>query len=749
MEQKHICSSPICDRLTSLSANYPWLVAQTFEQEEADVTSDQVFFTVNDPMSHYRCHIPELLGRHIRGCFHGWLILTNHPHGDKWSLWNPVASKFIRLPRLIVKDGDSDDIRNCCLSSPPGDPGSVILMTRNTKPNFLICRLDRKRKRLRWTEMSYFKQLRCITGVEYASLFRLTCCNGKVYALTDASLYVIYLQIVVNDKEVVITLSPFVNLPDSFSTAGSRKKKFLKGSSQELFTIIIGLTKLNKKNPVDVCLYKLDMSSMVWAKMNELKGMVFFVDMTDCNMSVTCSPAIASELGGYIHIINEKRKVIHSYDIKDKSISMSYMHCLDLPPRSRSGDLQSHISVWTMPEFRLQGVHGEAKCKYDSKQVDSKEDEMVVRSCKNDEIEFNNKTNDRQLLNIPFHILELIMKFCIGVEYLNFRATCKRCHLAAPVIQWSDKRAQRRLQTYSLNSPWLMKFEKDRGIITFTDPMFDDKYFIKTSQELCFDTRILCSRFGWLLLFVGIQRVVFFNPFTSDMRELPNVPHLDCFCFSAPPTSPDCMVVGFLTFNQETTIYLHFVARESSWRIFQLDHGGGDSFLLSFPIFCGRDVYVLSNEGRLHVFKDYKLSFETVVAEAPKSCCIALTEYFLVTCDQHLLLVIVGDFGESIEVFKLNDSTKEWEKMDGLGRHMIYICGTTPCVCMDAIIPEMENKIYFPLYHSKNKKMVFYSLETCKYHTFNGKDVDKILRGVIETKRSVYAQAWIEPSWVY
>ena len=312
MDQKQNCNSGlICDRLPLLSANYPWLVAQIFEEEEEEVEDEeeqkeeeevegededeeedngyQIFYTVHDPMSHYRCQIPELLGRHIRGCFHGWVVLSN---GDKWSLWNPITSKFIHLPHLILKDGDFDDIAHCCLSSPPDGPGSVLLLTRYRNPKIVFCRLDRKRKRLRWTEMSCSKQLMSITNREDDFLFHPTCCKGKVYALADCSNCVIEVRIVVKEKEVVISLLPFMDLP-AFYTNGHNFLRFLKGSCEELFSISRGFTDLSMKKVVDVCLGKLDMTSMVWVEMNELKGMVFFVDV-GWAPSVTCSPAIAS-----------------------------------------------------------------------------------------------------------------------------------------------------------------------------------------------------------------------------------------------------------------------------------------------------------------------------------------------------------------------------------------------------------------------------------------------------------------------
>nr|GEX51918.1 hypothetical protein CTI12_AA345250 [Tanacetum cinerariifolium] len=65
------------------------------------------------------------------------------------------------------------------------------------------------------------------------------------------------------------------------------------------------------------------------------------------------------------------------------------------------------------------------------------------------------------------------MKFCIGLEYLNFRTTCKSCHLAAPVLQWTSEAALKRLQNYSLLSPWLMAVDKKRDTVTFEDPLYD------------------------------------------------------------------------------------------------------------------------------------------------------------------------------------------------------------------------------------------------------------------------------------
>ncbi|GKE41446.1 hypothetical protein Tco_1468730, partial [Tanacetum coccineum] len=147
--------------------------------------------------------------------------------------------------------------------------------------------------------------------------------------------------------------------------------------------------------------------------------------------------------------------------------------------------------------------------------------------------------------------------------------------------------------------------------------------------------------------------VAFFNPFTSDIIKLPPVSPLESCCFSAPPTSKDCIVVGFTTNVQ---CHIRRVAQEPFWRRLDLSFGGDDPYSFRFPAFHDQDLYALCNEKELVVFRkpvevDYTL--------------------------EH------GIFGESVVVFKLNKSGREWEKTDTLGKHSIYVC-VEACLCVEA-----------------------------------------------------------------
>ncbi|GJY93411.1 cation/H+ exchanger, CPA1 family protein [Tanacetum coccineum] len=476
-------------------------------------SGDQYSTTLHDPLAKYHCQIPELLGRRIRGYCHGWVILSDHLQNVMWSLWNPVTSKMIQFPPLILKDGDSESIRECCLSAPPDDPSSVLLLTRTNKPAFL--------------------------------------------------------DISVKDKEVLIKFLLLGAYPSPSWLRYDDVTYIMKGYRTELFCFKVAFY---ENRPEAVCFYKLDMTSVksedmerfkgidmsckswhdmvdsfndiltsmgLWEQLFDLQDAVFFLDLGRDNLAYY-RPGIASELGGYIHIRDKMDNILYSYHVKENTISLSSMPSLVLPT--------SNISVW---EFRLEDDHGGAKSTLYSNQ---EENQILAKSVTDNEIELN----EWNLLNLPFDVMKLIIEHCGSVEYMNFRATCKRCEVAAPLIQWSNKTSLMKLQKYSLVSPWLMVVDENQGTITFTDPMLGDNYFMKNLHVSLAYHMIFCSRF-------------------------------------APPTSPDCMVAGF-SLDDECLVLIHYIARESSWRTVRV---GAEPDTIRFPTVFGQDIYVLGGDGKL------------------------------------------------------------------------------------------------------------------------------------------------------
>ncbi|XP_076913361.1 uncharacterized protein LOC143571954 [Bidens hawaiensis] len=695
-------------------------------------------FIVQNLESHNQC-CESVDGRRIRACFHGWVILSNRNSDNSviWSLWNPITSKFICLPPLIINDNKTNYSYECCLSSSSDDEqGSVFLLFSPHMPTFVFCLLDRERKSLTWTEMSYEGQL---NGVEYFHLGRPACCNGKVYALAidewDCQ-FVVQVDIMVQGKEVVISLLPFVELPDTSTYRLHYESCFLKGSCIELFYIKVSHKENNDMVIDEVRLFKLDMNSMMWKEIRDLKDAIFNIKLSavDGSYCVFYKPTVTSKIGGCAYIFNKIGRVI-SFHAKDRTMSLPSVPCLVQEGR---------LVVWAMLECGLEANH------HDFKQEEQRyKDNLIIAVPANAEFD---RTSESQLLNIPFHVLEMIMECCVGVEYMKFHATCSRCRFAATSIQWNNKTTLRRWQMHTLVSPWLMVLDNHRHM-TFIDPICRDKYFIKTPQELHDDYEIYCSKYGWLLMCKDDGPVVFFNPFAGDIRKLHSSGYyFQSLCFSAPPTSPDCMVAGFTRRHDNGVhICIYFVSQEATWRGYHLFEVTYDPYTFNFLTFSGRDMYFLCDNQRIDIFRglgDEKCS-RVVVNDVPRSCCVSPREYFLSICDQHLLLVIVGKFVESVEVFKLNVSTKDWEKIDDLGKHMIYISQAS-CICLEAKTSEMENKIYFPrVLDDDDTKLVFYSLETCSYHTFDDKNIQESfdLNMILKVNQHHGPHTWIEPSW--
>lgn len=74
---------------------------------------------------------------------------------------------------------------------------------------------------------------------------------------------------------------------------------------------------------------------------------------------------------------------------------------------------------------RLLGDHGEGKCSADTKKYQVKEEEIVVRLVISSDVDIlmNEQLGESKeacLVNMSFHIFELIAEHCVAVEYLNF-----------------------------------------------------------------------------------------------------------------------------------------------------------------------------------------------------------------------------------------------------------------------------------------------------------------------------------------
>ncbi|XP_071697429.1 uncharacterized protein [Rutidosis leptorrhynchoides] len=503
------------------------------------------------------------------------------------------------------------------------------------------------------------------------------------------------------------------------------------------------LTGFNMEEYEVDCTKDFDITRDMWEEMNNLKDTaIFYVDLGR-DRTIFHNPAVASDEllgGGYIYIRDKMDGILHLYHVRDKTIMASPM-----PSRVVS---TTHVSMWEGTR-QLEEEDDHVEANWTGTSIKQEKDERVVTL---DE-DLNNNESSRLL-----DVLEMLLEHCVGVEYLNLRATCKLCCLALPPIRWSNETSRTRLHNCSLTLPWLMVANKHRGgTISFTDPLSGDNYFVKKNSQVLsiVNDRMYCSRYGWLLFESREYKCpVLFNPFTSDVRKLPNFGEILCLCLSASPTTNsssnnnNCIVAGFAyDEGQDYLIYSVGVGGDQ-WRFVPL--GNDDWHIYALLTFIGRDLYALGEGRQVIVFKNLggeERIRKTVLANAPPLMMVSSSSsretrnYFLMSCDdEHLLLVIVGDECREIEVFKRNDDEDKWEKIDGIGKHTIFIGGTTS-ICVDAKMSEMENKIYFP-------QLVWYSLETHTYHaSSDGKIMKRYFQGFVGAKSHLNCHAWIQPSW--
>ncbi|KAI3978267.1 hypothetical protein MKX01_003430 [Papaver californicum] len=113
--------------------------------------------------------------------------------------------------------------------------------------------------------------------------------------------------------------------------------------------------------------------------------------------------------------------------------------------------------------------------------------------------------------------------------------------------------------------PWLVFSHYEQcGVYNFVDPAnCSGEKNLMNFSELLFDAKILFLKGSWLLMSQGGSNIFFFNPFTREIIQFPDLPHSCTFwgiCFSTSPTSLDCVVfaiAGWTKFEVE----IWFIAR--------------------------------------------------------------------------------------------------------------------------------------------------------------------------------------------
>ncbi|XP_026452283.1 F-box/kelch-repeat protein At1g57790-like [Papaver somniferum] len=162
-------------------------------------------------------------------------------------------------------------------------------------------------------------------------------------------------------------------------------------------------------------------------------------------------------------------------------------------------------------------------------------------------------------------------------------------------------------------------------------------------------------------------------------------------------------------------------------------HRRYESFL-STAFFRDGDFFCVDSRGIMGVFSPKDNSWK-VLEEPHEQRTFGSRPGFLVECGGDLLLVKLEHHGRSIRISRLNFSEMEWVKVESLEEYVLFISHTS---CVSAVAPNnyMKNKVYFPRLHLNDGGILFYSLETCSYHTLGSQHSADDTEGC----------TWIEPN---
>ncbi|KAF8395792.1 hypothetical protein HHK36_019743 [Tetracentron sinense] len=691
----------------------PWLV---FSHGKGG--KNQMFFNILEQDKNYSRSIPEMRQKFIHASQHDWLVMSDRNFEEHCFLWNPVSLETVQLPPLKVeynlwtlKSKYDQGGTTCILTAPPNDPNCMILFWNMCTTFFLFCRLGEEQ----WTKQYYKLE----DGDNHTLRRAISCSDGNIYALTLQGKLAVIDQVPPGRLSVRILEVE----PAKSPTMTEALDKYLVESCGEIFLVMGIYTGFILEEASNIEVFRMDFSSMVWAKVQSIGDNVFFLGDEFC---LSCSTVDSKVKGNCIYFTQTNDKSLYTFTLQDKSISVS-LPCpnLSTPWFSLGWIMPVHRSAVTSIEH-AQRIPKEKNTKVkDTQKAIIREEEVEKRV-----------VEGRAWSEVPNDLLKLITRHLLLADYMQFSLVCKTWRLAALPTKWNNA-----LIESSTQCSWLMSIQTEMGKCSFFDPTSSMTYFMDvpdlSGATICF------SKDGWLLISQGLHSVFFFNPFTKARIELPDLNTNYFFkgiSFSSSPTSPDCVVFG-INNNFPEWIEIGVCRRgDKSWTVFNLR--SNLHFLTSFnnPVFYNGSFYCLGQEGNLGVFDPNEGQF--TILRNPQKPCTSTRQNFLVECNGDLLSVFVGHLAKWVRIFRLDHSIMVWKETKCLEDHTLFVSRVASLTKTEMTKKwGMENKVYFPRF--RGKEGVSYTLGACS-NDFS--ESEKPNLNFYGTKEPVHC-AWIEPRW--
>ncbi|WCJ33977.1 hypothetical protein M5689_015304 [Euphorbia peplus] len=257
------------------------------------------------------------------------------------------------------------------------------------------------------------------------------------------------------------------------------------------------------------------------------------------------------------------------------------------------------------------------------------------------------------------------------------------------------------------------------------------------------------SKFGWLLLCSIYSNpnvnsnlshtYFFFNPYTRHKIHLPPSDYFHSMCFSSPPISPDCFVIGmrhnkFGITKRGEKIWVFYESLKTE---------------ICIPcchlVLCGECCYVVGNDNGYTVEDDNKIRVIDLKKKSMKflgkSTTLNDNVSFLVENGAQLLAVMVANEEQNVSIKRMIPSRKEWLPVGTLKNKMLFVSSTSSML-KPAPVEASSNKVYFPKILNE-KQFVPYCLATKRYMSFLG----DYAKGSPWSENE-YVTEWHESTWI-
>ncbi|KAF9614472.1 hypothetical protein IFM89_018719 [Coptis chinensis] len=666
----------------------------------------------------YTKNFDEIFGCCCLASINGWLIMMDYlSKEDHCFLWNPDTREIIDLPPR--DEDDIEQIKNsgCILLSPPANLDCTVLFVG--KSFFLWWRVGDKI----WTKDEYEIVRDGIKIDDYIDKV-ISCTDGTIYALTMQRLTIII------DREPCGKLS--VRTLDferpQYYPETLCFHAYLVESCGEIIFVVIHSEGVTFKGVNHIELFKMDFSEEAWVIMDCLGDNVIFVSTIGADsMSVS---ATQSGLKGnciYFTLVQDKHN-LYVFDLEDESISI-YLPC----PNLRT---PSSLPFWLLPSNRLvekQNVDENTTAKKELK-MEAMRNTLAI-------IKVNVEKSERICwIDLPFDLVAMIaMHLPLAIDYMNLRCVCKTWAFSVRPIQWRVNPTGS-----TIEYPWLMSSNRESSRCKFLDPTCNITSHFDMPELLY--ARICSSKDGWLLMSAGDYSMFFFNPFTKEIVELPDLTEIFSFSgvsFSSPPTSPDCVTFGicFRGFNAVDIYFVHL--EDDAWtNILGVSEA---RFIPSkvTPVFCNGAFYCLGQKRHLGIF-DLKDGLNGWTVLCPPRPCSCIHRSYLLEYNGEILSVFVSHKGKYVHVLKLDYSNETWKTSSNLEDIILFVSRFSS-IALKAVAERMQNKIYFSVSFNSENNYLFYSLQIGRWQSSFS---DSFGEDLYNTKELLHC-AWMQPtiSW--